>query len=231
MAASRGRRSLADAARKRPGLFGGNTTFRYVLLAVIICFAVIKFYERFTAGPPSGPINDIFVRAPGSLIITWPDSTDGADSLAAYVEKVAAKLSGNLGHEIRTIPESRLTDNRLEKNSIIIYAPLCGSRLAHRFREYIPFEFEDSTLHYGLEAYTAADHWRLIFLMPNPLNEKRYFLFYTAASAGDIVGINFVESPNFLRGDRTDYVLGVGDKLVAEGDFSAGESGLWRLGN
>ena len=79
------------------------------------------------------------------------------------------------------------------------------------------------------QALAVADDWRMIFCAPSPYNSRHYVLVYTALADSVLVGINLVESENFLRHDTTDYVLAAGDSVLSVGFFDKSDPEAWKI--
>ncbi|RKY22895.1 MAG: hypothetical protein DRP79_10080 [Planctomycetota bacterium] len=223
------RSSRIDRTVELPrGIFGGNKSVKYGLLVVFLCVLVIEFYNTAQQKHLTGPIDDIFRRDPDNLIIVYP--TRGSDSglLREYAHKVSALLGKKLKADILVYPDSEIDEEILKNYSLILYGPAEQNLVSVELKEYFPFRFKDRGVYLG-ETYYDQKNWRLVFIVPNPYNEKHYVLVYTGPTAKDVVGINFIEHPNFTRHDKTDYVFAVGRKIVEQGFFEKKSDSRWVL--
>jgi len=208
------RSSRIDRTVELPrGIFGGNKSVKYGLLVVFLCVLVIEFYNT---------------AHPDKLIIVYP--TRGSDSglLREYAHKVSALLGKKLKADILVYPDSEIDEEILKNYSLILYGPAEQNLVSVELKEYFPFRFKDRGVYLG-ETYYDQKNWRLVFIVPNPYNEKHYVLVYTGPTAKDVVGINFIEHPNFTRHDKTDYVFAVGRKIVEQGFFEKKSDSRWVL--
>lgn len=210
------------------GIFGGNKSIKYGLFAVLACVLIVEFYNR--AGPVklTGPIDDVFRRDPDKLVIVYGTGGEDKDALRQYALKVSRLLGSSLGHEILVYPDSEVDKELIEDFSLVLYGPVNENLLARKLKDYFPFEFADRGVYLG-DRFVSGDNWRMVFIIPNPFNNKHYVLVYTGPTAADVVGINFIEHPNFTHHDTTDYVLAVGSQIVKQGYFDKSDETRWAL--
>ncbi|OGF97668.1 MAG: hypothetical protein A2Z86_11635 [Candidatus Glassbacteria bacterium GWA2_58_10] len=225
---SRYRSSRVAEYRAPRGIFAGNKTVRFGLIAILACILTVQLYNRLTPHLLKGPIDDVFRHNPKRLAIIYGTGGPAAQELGDYAIKVSHLLGKSLGHPILVYPDTLADNELLENYSLILYGPLEQDLVARTMQEFFPFEFSGRGV--ALRGRRIEEsHWRLIFALPNPLNRKYYVLVYTGPSAADVIGINILGSPNFVRHDTTDYVLAVGDRIVEQGRFDKSDPALWVL--
>ncbi len=217
-----------NPAPARRGIFGGNMSVRYGLLTVLFCVVIIQFYHRAMDVTLDGPIDDIFLKKSSQLAIVYSTGSRSREILRDYAHKVAGLLGRKLSVKIPVYPDTEVTDEILKEYSLILYGPVDENRIADQMREYFPFSFYGSTLSWDSGTFEGRP-WRLVFIVPNPYNNRQYVLVYTAAKAEDVIGINLLGHPNFTRGDTTDYVLAAGSEIVEQGYFDKEDDTRWRL--
>ncbi len=205
----------------------GSRTVTFGLLAITFCVAALMVFNK--AHPPvlAGPIDDVFRRHRERLVIIYGTGGEDAEALRDYAHKVAELMGRRLDAELLVYPDTEAGPEVLENYSLLLYGPVGENRVTDRMRESLPFGFEGDAVTLGERRFAGSD-WRLVFAIPNPHNPKYYALIYTAAEAAAVVGINLIESPNFVHHDTTDYVLAVGAEVVAQGHLAKdGGDGRW----
>jgi hypothetical protein len=223
-----GRRSYSEQQGKR-GLFGGNLSIRYGLITVIFCVVVVQFYYRAVYTAISGPIDDVFLSKKKSLVIVYSTGGySGGTRMEDYAGKVSLALGRKLSTEIPVYPDTAVTEKILKERSLILYGPVEQNSVAYRMRDYFPFSFSRSAVVSGSAKY-SDEPWRLVFIIPNPYNNSQYVLVYTGMSVDNVLGINFLGHPNFVRADSTDYVLADGHGIAEQGFFNKEDKARWRL--
>ncbi|MEA2063082.1 MAG: hypothetical protein U9P14_05240 [Gemmatimonadota bacterium] len=228
------RRGLSPDPKKNAplggrGLFGGSMTVRFGLLAFLFCLLIVTFFRPEAITPLKGPIDDIFLKKAGELAIIYGTGDEDGPILEPYARRVSELLGKKLSVEIPVYADTEVSGSVLKKRSLILYGPVGNNRVARNMSASFPFAFSGSHLARSRGEATVRDPWRLIFIIPNPYDIQRYVLIYTAGRAEDVVGINILDHPNFLRGDKTDYVLAAGAVVLEQGYFDKQDSTAWRL--
>lgn len=210
------------------GLFAGNKSVKYGLIAVLACVLIIQFTRREDDGPLAGPIDDVFLRDPSGLLIVYGTEGDNTPALRDYAHKVADLLGKALDRDILVYPDREVDSGLIRDYSLLLYGPVEDNRVTRRLAEHFPFGFSADTLQIRDEKISGHD-WRLVFVIPNPRNNNRYLLVYTASSDSAVVGINLLGNPHFVHHDTTDYVLAVGSRIVQSGYFDKDDPERWIL--
>lgn len=227
-----GRRRRKPAPEpERRGIFGGNLTVRYGLVVVMLSMLFMMMYNRmFESSRLDGPIDDIFRKRSGNLAIVYSTTGEGSDdALADYAGRVSKLLGEKLSEKIPAFPDTGVKSRVLKRKSLLLYGPVRDNRVTRELGADFPFRFEGGRLGWGENHWLRDPDWRLVFIWPNPLSRGQYVLVYTASDADRVIGINFIESPNFLPHDTTDYVLAAGDSILAGGYFEKDGEGHWKL--
>lgn len=222
------RSSRVPEYRAPRGIFAGNKTVKFGLIAIFACILVVQLYNRLIPHPLKGPIDDVFRHNPKRLVIIYGTGGPEAQALGDYAIKVSGLLGKSLGHPILVYPDTLADKALLENYSLILYGPLEQDLVARPMQKFFPFEFSGRGVTLG-DRRIEESNWRLIFALPNPLNRKYYVLVYTGPSDADVIGINLLGNPNFVHHDTTDYVLAVGDRIVEQGRFDKSDPALWVL--
>lgn len=210
------------------GIFAGNKSVKFGLFAVFACILVVEFFNRSGSLKLEGPIDDVFRRDHDRLVIVYGTAGEGEKPLREYALKVSRLLGNSLSSEILVYPDSEVDEQMIKDFSLILYGPVNDNLLARKMKDCFPFDFANGGVYLG-DRFVAGDNWRMVFIVPNPFNTKHYVLVYTGATAADVVGMNFVEHPNFTHHDTTDYVLAVGPQTVEQGYFDKSDETRWLL--
>ena len=224
---NRPRRRPSSATPVPRGLFAGNKSVKYGLVAVLACMLVASFWGR-PDRHLTGPIDDVFLRDPSSLLIVYGTSGDNPDGLRDYAHKVGRLLGKSLEQDILVYPDREVDRHLMYNSTLMLYGTVGGNRVTRRLSGDFPVELSADTVRLGGIAVGGSD-WRLVFAAPNPRNEDRYVLVYTGASDTDIIGINMLGDANFVRHDTTDYVLAVGSRIARSGFFVKDDPDHWTL--
>ncbi len=209
------------------GLFAGNKSVKYGLVAVIACMFIAGYFKQFGEQLP-GPIDDVFRRNPSSLLVVYGTEGNNTAELREYAHKVARLLGVSLKRDILVYPDREVDSRLIHDSSLLLFGPVDANRISRRLKKYFPFQFDADTLKLGDQA-AFTRNWQLVFAVPNPRNNKRYLLVYTGPSDTDVIGINMIEHPNFVRHDTTDYVLAVDGRIELSGFFLKDDSERWTL--
>ncbi|MFC1544547.1 hypothetical protein ACFL4X_00125 [Gemmatimonadota bacterium] len=223
-----GQRRPSRSHKIPSGIFGGNRSVKFGLIAILACVLIIQFTNRKVDKPLDGPIDDVFRRDPSGLLIVYGTGGENTDALRDYAHKVATLLGKSLKHDILVYPDREVDSGLAGDYSLLLYGPVEDNRVTERIRKHFPFQFSADTLRAGGKTFTGPD-WRLVFAVPNPRNLKRYVLIYTGPSDSSIVGINLLGDPHFVRHDTTDFVLTKGDRVVESGFFDKDDPEHWTL--
>jgi hypothetical protein len=210
------------------GLFAGNKSVRYAFITVIFMILFVEVYNRHSPKPLAGPIDDVFGHNPDRLAIVYGTGGDDTEELKNYVQRVAERLGKVLSQDIIIYPDDKVNETLLKNYSLLLYGPVNANRVASRFADHYPFQFEGRTVRVGA-SLIDRDNWRLVFAVPNPLNHQRYLLVYSGPTDRDVIGINLLGHQNFVHHDTTDYVVAVGDSIVASGYFTKKDPQHWLL--
>ncbi len=217
--------------KPRRTFFGGSPTVRYGLVVVMLMFIFLKFYPKMYEGQRlGGPIDDFFRKKYTNMLLVFPTGGNAADSVVEnYTRRVAVRLGEKLSADIPVRADKKVSARTMRRKSLLLYGPLEHNLILNKTEDKLPIRFRDGYPCRADGSVIAVRDWRLIFLAPNPENRTQYFLIYTAATPEQLVGINFMGSPNYVPHDTTDYVLAAGDSVLAAGFFDKDSSGVWSL--
>lgn len=222
----RTRSSRYEPIRTPRGIFAGNKSVKYGFIAIFFIILILQFYDRHNPKPLTGPIDDVFVRSPDRLAIIYGTGGEAPGELNNYVQRVAGLLGKAISHEIIIYPDDKVDEDLLKDYSLLLYGPVNTNQVTSRFADYYPFQFVGRTVRIGA-GLIDRENWRIVFAVPNPLNRQRYLLVYSGPTDSDVIGINLLEHPNFVHHDTTDYVVAVGDSVVASGYFAKNNPERW----
>jgi hypothetical protein len=209
------------------GLFAGNKSVKYGMVAVLACMLVAGYINRGDK-VLTGPIDDVFRRDPSSLLIVYGTEGDNPEGIREYAHKVGRLLGVSMDRDILVYPDREVDSGLIRDSSLLLYGTVEGNRISRKLSEHFPFQFGGDTL--GVDGQTVATHgWQLVFAVPNPHNDQRYLLLYTGPSDSAVIGMNMIEHPNFVRHDTTDFVLAVNGRIERSGFFLKDIPGRWKL--
>ncbi|MBW7995750.1 MAG: hypothetical protein FVQ81_04075 [Candidatus Glassbacteria bacterium] len=209
------------------GIFGGNRSVKFGLIAILACVLVLKFTNRGDR-PLTGPIDDVFLRDPSGLLIVYGTDGESTAALRDYAHKVADLLGRSLDRDILVYPDREVDSGLIRDYSLLLYGPVESNRVTRRLAGTFPFEFSADTARIG-DLTAFGQDWRLVFTVPNPRNDSRYLLVYTGPSDSSVVGVNLLGNPHFVRHDTTDYVLAESGRIVRSGYFVKDDPERWKL--
>ncbi len=222
-----GRRRSRPSYPSARGLFAGNKSVKYGLIAVIACMLIAGYFNR---GDEKlvGPIDDVFRRDPSSLLVVYGTEGDNPDGIREYAHKVGRLLGVSLGREILVYPDREVDSGLMRDCSLLLYGPVEANRVSRKLKKDFPYQFNGDTLAVDGQM-VATGAWQLVFAVPNPRNDQHYLLVYTGPTDSTVIGINMIEHPNFVRHDTTDYVLAVDGRIERSGFFLKDDPGRWTL--
>ena len=159
--------------------------------------------------PFSGTINAVSVNK-DDIILVLP--TNEKDKTAEKnIHEYVRKIKDMFYKENPVITDSEALSRDLSVHAVVMYGTPEGNLLLAKYMKGLPFSIEHDKI--MADKVYERENLRFITAWPNPHNNKRGFLIYTAQNAEDIPGINSV-----FHGP-TDYVIAEQLKILHSGDY------------
>src|SRR3990172_4702956 len=152
------RRRSSTPVKIPRGIFGGNKSVKFGLIAVFFCILIIQVYNHQGKRRLAGPIDDVFRRSADQLAIVYGTGGDSTEELKNYAQRVSALLGQSLKHRVPVYADDEIGSSQLEKNSLILYGPVNANRISSRFAESLPFIFENNDMQAGDRKF-YQDRW------------------------------------------------------------------------
>ncbi len=160
-----------------------------------------------------GPINSASQDRDSVVLIIPTNENDKKDieGIKQYVTKVKEMFF----KESAVLTDIEALKNDLSTKSILAYGTIEGNLWLKEHSSLFPFLIKRDKI-IADKTYHGED-LRHISALPNPYNEKRALVIYTAQQAEDIVGINKVYH------GPTDYVVASGEEVLQSADYGVKE--------
>ncbi|TFH64771.1 MAG: DUF4932 domain-containing protein, partial [Candidatus Zixiibacteriota bacterium] len=164
-----------------------------------------EFYEI----PFFGTINAVVTDKKATVLIAPSNESDQAvqDSLCRHIQRIHDRYYTE--SQILTDTVALKTD--LSTNSIVIYGTAKGNLWLAQLMPKLPVRIESDRI--VADSVYSGTNLRLIMVWPNPQNQSKGVVIYTAQQAKDIMGINGV-----FHGP-TDYVVARNSEVLKAGDY------------
>jgi hypothetical protein len=172
----------------------------FTLLAFSI---VVNAWSQFV-----GPINAAFTNSKTAWIYpTNEKDVNTINSLKGYVEEMYNhfKSDGSI-----IIPDSTAVTQDLSDFALLVYGTITTNLLLTKYKSLLTFKFENNSIIFG-DKIIRDENTRLITCLPNPQNNKKGMVIYTALTNNKIIGINAV-----FHGPE-DYVISTGGNYDKSG--------------
>ncbi len=159
-----------------------------------------------------GPIN----RISDNLYCIYPDPalTHGVeDNILTVVEFMLERLGG------KAITDLEAMDMDMSGHNLIVFGP--GNRWLDQFADKFPFEMQPDRL--VADRTYMGDNLRIVCCLPNPYNEDKGMVIYTAQSIEDMHSCN-----RFMHGPEDYVITDATCKILSNGNFVKTD-GAWRF--
>jgi len=174
--------------------------------------------SEFYLIPFTGTINAVSVNKDDVILIVPTNEKDktAQEKIQEYVALIKDRFYKN--NPLMTDKEALARD--LSKHAVVMYGTKEGNLLLAKFIGELPVTIEQDKI--LADKVYEGENLRFITAWPNPYNQNRGFLIYSAQKAIDIPGINSV-----FHGP-TDYVIAQERKVLHSGDYKKDKEG-WKF--
>ena len=185
------------------------TSFYPQLVATFKKLSEMDLGPEFYMIPFQGTINGVTANRDDVLLVLPTNEKDktAQEKIHKYVQMIKERFY----EENPMITDAEALERDLSKHEVVMYGTIEGNLLIEKYREKIPVTLENDRI--VADKVYEGEHLRFITAWPNPQNDKRGFLIYTAQKAEDIPGIN-----SLFHGP-TDYVIAQELKILHAGDY------------
>ncbi len=167
----------------------------------------------------TGTINAALSMDPSSYILVVPDGEKDA-KINAQIVKSAEAVKKMFMKKAKILKGSEALKLDASKYSFVAYGTKEGNSFIKKHMESIPVKIDSNEIE--LKEKVSGANLRFITCWPNPVDNARAIIIYTAVKAEDIAGINSV-----FHGP-TDYVAADGEKVLKSGNYKK-SGGKWTL--
>jgi len=161
----------------------------------------------------AGPINAASSNTKQAWIYpTFDKDTNAINFLKDYVNKVYNRFKSE---ESILLADSVALKTDLSNFGLMVYGTISSNLFLAKYSSILPIRFQDNHLIFGANTY-KDENTKLITCFPNPQNNDKGMVIYTALDNKKIIGIN-----NIFHGPE-DYVISI------SGNYDKSDTN-WRL--
>ena len=170
----------------------------------------------------NGNINQVF--SADKIAIVYPTADCDQEimrKIKQYTTQIAGFLKQGKNKESIVISDSIALNMSLDEYGILCYGTMDNNLFLSHNKNTLPFQIENGVL-FADKEYRDPD---LIFItcVPNPQNNKRGMIIYTALKSNNIININ-----NYSHGSCDYHIFNGGQTALTEGYYSK-KSTLWKF--
>jgi hypothetical protein len=155
------------------------------LLFTLLAFSIfVDAWSQFV-----GPINAAFMNTKTAWI--YPTNDKDINTINSLKDYVAEMFNNFKSDGSILIPDSTAVTQELSDFGLLVYGTITTNLYLTKYKSLLTFKLENNLIIFGDCTY-RDENTRLITCLPNPQNNKKGMVIYTALTNKKIIGINEV---------------------------------------